>query len=361
MSFNSIDSIHHDPSLEEGAEQSTQADLPHPYDALTPDVVLNAVDSVLETANDQSPLFQGLCSGHLLALNSYENRVYQIGLEDKPDVIAKFYRPDRWSDLSIYQEHDFAIAAKEDELPVIAPLQINDESLFEYQGFKFALFPKQGGHSGQIENLDDFEQMGRLLGRLHQTANAVNCDQRNDMTPQSFAIEPRQYLLENNFIEPSLVPAYESVSQDICEILESRWQEFQPSLKLVHGDLHAGNLIWQGQDPYMLDLDDCIKAPRIQDIWMLLYGSTDEMQAQLTAVAKGYEMFLPFPTEQLPLVEVLRTMRLIHYSAWLAKRWHDPAFKQAFPWFGSAKYWSEQILTLREQMSALQEPSLKLI
>ena len=358
MSFNSIDSIHHD-EPQDDADNQDQQPIPHPYDALTPDVVLNAVDSILNT--DENPNGPERCSGHQLALNSYENRVYQIGLEDKPDVIAKFYRPERWSDLSIYQEHDFALGAKEDELPVIAPLEINDETLFEYQGFKFALFPKQGGHSGQIENLDDFEQMGRLLGRLHQTANAMNCDQRNDMTPKTFAFEPRQFLLDNKFIDASLLPAYESLSLDVCNILQDRWDEFQPNLKLVHGDLHAGNLIWRDHIPYMLDLDDCVKAPRIQDIWMLLYGDVDEMQAQLAKVAQGYEMFLPFPTHELPLIEVLRTMRMIHYSAWLAKRWHDPAFKQAFPWFGTARYWSDQILTLREQMSALQEPCLKLL
>ena len=325
----------------------------HAYDQLTPDTVLNAIDSVL--------VEQGkMTSGHQMALNSYENRVYQIGIENEQPVIAKFYRPERWSDAAIYQEHDFTLAALEDELPVIAPLVINDETLFQYEGFRFALYPRQGGQSEQIERREDFEQMGRLLARLHQTANVVDASQRPVMTPDRFAIQSRQYLLENQWIPEDLLPAYETLSKDVVDILQQRWDEHQPSLRLVHGDLHIGNLIWYQQQPYMLDLDDCIKAPRIQDIWMMLYGERDQMMAQLSDIARGYEMFLPFPAHELPLIETLRTMRLMNYSAWLAKRWDDPAFPQAFPWFNTGRYWSEQILTLREQMAALQEPSLQL-
>jgi len=331
----------------------------HDYDRLTPDTVLNAIDSILGPQGS-------LTSGHQMALNSYENRVYQIGIEQEDDeqvtqIIAKFYRPKRWSDATILQEHNFALEAMVDDIPVIGPMVINDKTLFEFEGFRFALFPRQGGRSGQIEDLADFEQMGRLLGRLHQTANCVPCDARPDMTPVTFAQNSRQFLLENDFIEPDLIPAYESVSLDLYNILQERWDNLQPSLKLVHGDIHAGNLIWHQQQPYMLDLDDCVLAPRIQDIWMLLHGERDQMQAQLAAIAKGYELFLPFPTSELPLIEVLRSMRLMHYSAWLAKRWEDPAFKMAFPWFNSARYWSEQILNLREQIAALQEPQLQLI
>ncbi|MFT5594651.1 MAG: Ser/Thr protein kinase RdoA (MazF antagonist) [Oceanicoccus sp.] len=326
--------------------------LPHPYEKLTPDTVLNAIDAIV------APL-GWLTSGHQLALNSYENRVYQIGIEEQKDIVAKFYRPERWDKATILQEHEFSLFAQEDELPVIAPMLIEGESLFEYQGFYIAIFPKQGGHSGHIENLDDFEQMGRLVARLHQTANAVECDQRGDMTPQRFARDSRQFILDNHFIDDSLLPAYESLSADICDLLDERWHT--PKMQLVHGDLHGSNLIWQHEQPYMLDLDDCIRAPRIQDMWMLLNGDRDQMQAQLAAMARGYEMFLPFPADQIPLIEVLRTMRLMHYSAWLAKRWDDPAFKMAFPWFNTPRYWSEEILTLREQFSALQEHPLQLI
>ncbi|GAA6134014.1 serine/threonine protein kinase [Oceaniserpentilla sp. 4NH20-0058] len=324
----------------------------HPYEKLTPDTVLNAIDHILEPLG-------WLTSGHQLALNSYENRVYQIGIEEQKDVVAKFYRPGRWSRETILQEHEFTLFAKEDELPVVAPMVIDGESLFEYQGFYIALFPKQGGHSGHIEHLDEFEQMGRLIARLHQTANAVECDQRGNMTPQKFARDSRQFLLDNHFIDDSLLPAYETLSLDICNRLDELWNE--PKMQLVHGDLHASNLIWFQEEPYMLDLDDCIRAPRIQDMWMLLNGDRDQMQAQLAAMARGYEMFLPFPVDQVPLIEVLRTMRLMHYSAWLAKRWDDPAFKMAFPWFNTPRYWSEEILNLREQFSALQEPPLQLI
>lgn len=330
----------------------------HAYDRLTPDTVLNAIDSIIESKGM-------ITSGHQLALNSYENRVYQIGVEDNPDLIVKFYRPERWSREAILEEHMFTLECKEDDLPVVAPLIINDETLFHFDGFDFALFPKQGGHSGQIENLDDFEQMGRLLGRLHQVANCIDTHHRVAITPQSFAIDSRNYLLDNNFIDESLLPAYETLSSDLVDLIQQRWQEYNPTLKLTHGDLHAGNLLWSPSQtenlPHMVDLDDCALAPRIQDIWMLMHGERDQMQAQLAAIARGYELFLPFPAQDLPLIETLRTMRLMHYSAWLAKRWDDPAFKQAFPWFNTGRYWSEQILILREQFSNMQQPSLQLI
>lgn len=329
----------------------------HPYDLLTPDLILNAIDSVL-ASKDQ------ITSGHQLPLNSYENRVYQIGVEDNPDLIAKFYRPNRWSREAILEEHQFAIECKEDDLPVVAPISIDGTTLFHYQGFDFALFPKQGGYSGQIENLDDFEQMGRLLGRLHQVANCMEFNERPSMTPQRFAHESRRYLLDNHLVDEALLPAYESLSLDLLNLIDQRWDEHKPNLKLVHGDLHSGNLLWtntQGNAlPHMVDLDDCVFAPRIQDIWMLMYGERDQLQAQLSAIATGYELFLPFPAHELPLIETLRTMRLMHYSAWLARRWDDPAFKMAFPWFNTGKYWSEQVLILREQFANMQEPSLQL-
>ncbi len=328
------------------------------YDRLTPDTVLNAIDSIIES--------QGMItSGHQLALNSYENRVYQVGVEDNADLIAKFYRPERWSREAILEEHMFTLECKEDDLPVVAPLVINGDTLFHFEGFDFALFPKQGGYSGQIEHLDDFEQMGRLLGRLHQVANCMEISHRASITPQSFAANSRQFLLENHFVDDSLLPAYETLSSDLVALIQQRWDENSPSLKLTHGDLHAGNLLWPPHQteniPHMVDLDDCALAPRIQDIWMLMHGERDQMQGQLAAIAKGYELFLPFPSHELPLIETLRTMRLMHYSAWLAKRWDDPAFKHAFPWFNTGRYWSEQILILREQFSNMQEPSLQLI
>jgi Ser/Thr protein kinase RdoA (MazF antagonist) len=330
----------------------------HAYDSLTPDTVLNAIDSVIVP--------QGMItSGHQLALNSYENRVYQIGVEDKPDLIAKFYRPERWTRETILEEHMFSLECKEDDLPVVAPIVINNETLFHFEGFDFALFPKQGGYSGQIESLDDFEQMGRLLGRLHQVANCLEVKHRISITPETFAVNSRNFLLDNHFIDDSLLPAYSTLSSDLVDLIQQRWQEYNPKLKLCHGDLHASNLLWSPTQtenlPHMVDLDDCALAPRIQDIWMLMHGERDQMQGQLAAIAKGYELFLPFPSQDIPLIETLRTMRLMHYSAWLAKRWDDPAFKQAFPWFNTGRYWSEQILILREQFSSMQEQPLQLI
>lgn len=326
----------------------------HLYEKLSPDLILNAIDSVLEQ-QDQ------LTSGHLTALNSYENRVYQVGIEEHAPVVAKFYRPERWSDRCILQEHAFSLAAVEDELPVIAPLQIGGETLFEFEGFRFALFPRQGGQSEQIERLEDFEQMGRLLARLHQTANCMESDARPTVHPQAFARETRQFILDHHMVSDDLLPAYESVSLEAVERVEAIWSEHAPSMKLVHGDLHPGNLVWFQKEPYLLDLDDCALAPRMQDIWMMLYGERDQMQAQLAAVARGYETFLPFPVSELPLIESLRTMRMMNYAAWLAKRWDDPAFPAAFPWFDSPRFWSDQILTLREQLSAFNEPPLQLV
>lgn len=330
----------------------------HAYDSLTPDTVLNAIDSVIVP--------QGMItSGHQLTLNSYENRVYQIGVEDKPDLIAKFYRPERWTRETILEEHMFSLECKEDDLPVVAPIVINNETLFHFEGFDFALFPKQGGYSGQIESLDDFEQMGRLLGRLHQVANCLEVKHRISISPETFAVNSRNFLLDNHFIDDSLLPAYSTLSSDLVDLIQQRWQEYNPKLKLCHGDLHASNLLWSPTQtenlPHMVDLDDCALAPRIQDIWMLMHGERDQMQGQLAAIAKGYELFLPFPSQDIPLIETLRTMRLMHYSAWLAKRWDDPAFKQAFPWFNTGRYWSEQILILREQFSSMQEQPLQLI
>ncbi|EAT11453.1 serine/threonine protein kinase [Bermanella marisrubri] len=330
-----------------------EQELSHEYAQLNPDRILNILDEILAPLN-------WLCSGHVLALNSYENRVYQIGVEEHPDVIAKFYRPNRWSREAILEEHTFALEAVESELPVVPPLEIDGETLFEKDGFMIALFRKQGGYSGQLERLDDFEQMGRLLGRLHQLANSIEIQHRPQMTPQTFIKDSLNYLYEQDWIDPNVSHAYKSLATDLEGLVDERWQSIQPNLQLCHGDLHASNLLWVDHTPYMLDLDDCRLAPRIQDMWMLLYGERDEMLSQLDAIARGYDMFLPFPSQQLGLIEVLRTMRLIHYSAWLARRWDDPAFKQAFPWFESPRYWSDQVLTLREQFANMQEPALQL-
>ncbi|WP_396588846.1 serine/threonine protein kinase [Bermanella sp. R86510] len=325
----------------------------HEYASLNPDRILNTLDRILASQNL-------LCSGHVLALNSYENRVYQVGIEDDKDLIAKFYRPGRWSKEAILEEHAFALEAVEAELPVVPPLLIDGQSLFEEDGFFIALFRKQGGHSGQIEQLDDFEQMGRLLGRLHQVANSIDIKHRPQMTPQTFIKDSLSFLYEHDLIEESIRSAYQSLANDIVQLVDEKWQQHQPKLQLSHSDLHASNLLWVDHTPYMLDLDDCRLSPRIQDMWMLLYGERSDMLAQLSAMSDGYEMFLPFPHNQLGLIEVMRTMRIIHYSAWLGKRWSDPAFKQAFPWFESPRYWSDQVLTLREQFANMQEPSLQL-
>lgn len=321
----------------------------HPYENLGPEVILNAIDST-----------GLLTSGHLSALNSYENRVYQVGIEGQNPLIAKFYRPERWSDKSILQEHAFALALVEDELPVIAPLEINGETLFHHAGFRFALFPRKGGQGGHLEQDEDFRQMGRFLARMHQIGQEVNASARPHLNPQSYGHDSRAVVLQSGMLPPDLIPAYDTISRDCLALIDRIWAEHSPHLQLIHGDMHAGNILWRDDSFHLVDLDDCCLGPRMQDIFMLLNGETDQQQRQLEVLAEAYMQFMPFPAQQLVLIESLRTLRILKYAAWICQRWHDPAFPIAFPWFGQGRFWPDHILSLREQFAALQGPSLQL-
>jgi len=326
---------------------------PDSFAGLTPELVLDAVES------------SGLRSdGRMLALNSYENRVYQIGIEDASPIIAKFYRPLRWSDEAIQEEHDFVRELQAHEIPVLAALQTDDgKSLRHYQGFRFSLFKRQSGRAPETGDPATLEWLGRFIGRIHAVGATASYAVRPALNPQSFGVLPRAWLLENDFIPPDLLTAYASVSQQALDGIRACYDRAGdvPQLRL-HGDCHLGNVLWleSGTEagPHFVDFDDSRTGPGIQDLWMLLSGERSEMQSQLTDILVGYEDFFEFEPRQLYLIEALRTLRLIHYSAWLAQRWSDPAFPAAFPWFNSQRYWQDRILELREQVALMDEAPL---
>lgn len=321
----------------------------HPYDALVPDTVIDAIET------------QGLISDlRIYPLNSYENRVYQFGVEDGQPIIAKFYRPGRWSREQILEEHQFSKELQDLEISVVAPWENKDgESLFEYQGFQFALYPRQGGHAPELGDLDQLLSIGRVLGRIHQMGKQKPFDHRPTLDIQSYGINSREFLLSQGFIPDNLIPAYESLSQDLIDRVKIRFAEADATWIRSHGDCHTSNILWRYDTPHFLDFDDARMAPAVQDLWMLLSGDRAQQSLQLSEILEGYREFSDFHPRELHLIESLRTLRLMHYSAWLARRWSDPAFPKAFPWFNTERYWSEHILSLREQLAAIDEPALE--
>ena len=320
------------------------------YANLDPETILSAVESV------------GLrASGHVLALNSYENRVCRLGIEDEPAIVAKFYRPARWTDEQILEEHQFCQELVEAELPIVEPLKIEGETLFSYNGFRFSLYPLQGGRAPEFDNEDNLFTMGRFLGRIHAVGSGTEFKHRPSIDIQSFGKDSAALILDE-FIPESLKSAYETLSQDLLGIMEDRLQQFSDLAKIrTHGDCHSGNVLWRNEAPHFVDFDDARTAPAVQDIWMLLSGSIQEQEIQLSSIVEGYKEFNSFNTQELHVVEVLRTLRIMHYAAWLSRRWVDPAFPKAFPWFNTERYWGEHILELREQLAALQEQPLRLL
>lgn len=323
--------------------------LSHPYDQLTPDCILDAIESVGFQAD-----------GSLLALNSYENRVYQVALEDHSFCIAKFYRPNRWSDAAILEEHQFSLELAKQEIPVVAPLSIDNKTLFEYNGFRFSLFPRQGGRSPELEDPTTLEQLGRLLGRMHAVGATKPFSERPRLTFQNFGSDSLEFLLKNDFISPEVKTNYKNAAEEALELVSNTFEAVLPRNIRLHGDCHPGNMLWTDNGPHFVDLDDCRSGPAVQDLWMLLSGNAEEMATQFKHILQGYETFFEFDLAELSLIEPLRTLRLLHYSAWLARRWHDPAFPLHFPWFDSPRYWEDQMLTLREQIERLRMPTLSL-
>jgi len=323
---------------------------PHPFQTLTPSFIMDAIES------------QGFqCDCRTLALNSYENRVYQVGIEDGAPLIAKFYRPGRWSAGQIIEEHRFCFELAEHELPVVAPwTNPEGESLFLFKGFRFALYPRQGGHAPEFDNLDNLLILGRMLGRIHRIGSLQPFTQRPILDSASFG-HASVSLITERFIPDDYRASYEAVTSRLLEEIDGILGDAGPvSFIRTHGDCHAGNILWRDDAPHFVDFDDSRMAPAVQDLWMMLSGDRLRRTEQLAALIKGYTEFHDFNPAELRLVEVLRSLRMLHYSAWLGSRWQDPVFPSTFPWFNTVRYWGEQILELREQLAALSEPPLEL-
>ncbi len=329
----------------------------HPYSGLTPDVVLDALDSVGWRGD-----------GRQLALNSYENRVYQVWLEDGPPLVAKFYRPGRWSDAQILEEHAFVRELAGHEIPVVAPLApasspgpVPDaNTLHRHAGFRFAVYPRRGGRAPELEQREPLEWIGRFSGRIHAVGAARPFVERPALDPETFGTEPRDWLLAHDFIPGDLSDAWRGIAQQALDGIRHCYERAgAPGTIRLHGDCHAGNILWTQDGPHFVDFDDARSGPAVQDLWMLLSGDRAAMSRALGDVLAGYEDFMDLDRRELHLVEALRTLRLLHYSAWLARRWDDPAFPAAFPWFNTQRYWQDRILELREQVALMQEPPLE--
>lgn len=322
----------------------------HPFDRLTPDRILDAIDA------------QGLLSsGHVIALNSYENRVYQLGIEDKPPLIAKFYRPDRWPDEAILEEHAFSLALAQQEIPVVPPLIRQGQTLFHFDGFRFALFERRGGRAPDPGDLDQLAWIGRLMGRIHAVGRAGRFQHRPQIDPLHYGRQARKTLLASGLLPEEHRNRYETISRQLLELAQQRFEAVHAEPIRLHGDCHLGNILWSDDGPHFVDLDDCASGPAIQDLWMLLNGDRDSIRGQLQSLLDGYRIFCDFNLSQLTLIEPLRGLRLMHHTAWLAHRWDDPAFPRAFPWFGEPGYWVNHLRDLEEQLQAIGEaPELAL-
>jgi len=319
------------------------------FAGLSPDTVLDALDSV------------GLYGdGRLLALNSYENRVYQVGMEDGPPLVAKFYRPQRWSDAAILEEHAFVNQLVINEIPVVPAMSLaNGSSLQQYQGYRFAVFARHGGRAPELDQPDTLERLGRFIGRIHAIGQQQPFVERPALNISTFGEEPREYLLTHDFIPPDLLAAYQSTTAQALDGVRRCFDRAGDVRQLrLHGDCHVGNVLWTDAGPHFVDFDDSRMGPAIQDLWMLLSGERQERVQQMGDLLAGYEDFYDFNPRELHLIEGLRTLRLIHYSAWLARRWEDPAFPAAFPWFNTQRYWQDRVLELREQVALMDEAPL---
>ena len=332
------------------SRQGSAVQDPAPYAGLTPDVVLDALESV------------GLSGdGRMLALNSYENRVYRVAMDDGPPYVAKFYRPNRWTDAQILEEHAFVRELSENEIPVVAPLPIAGErTLFTFAGYRFAVYANRGGRAPELEDRATREWLGRFIGRIHAVGARAPFRERPALDIASFGEEPRDWLFAHDFIPSDLIDAYRAVIElALAGVRRCFERAGEVNTLRLHGDCHAGNVLWlPDAGPHFVDFDDSRSGPAIHDLWMLLSGDRDEMARQLSDVLAGYEGFRDLDRHELNLIEALRTLRLIHYAAWLARRWDDPAFPAAFPWFNTQRYWQDRILELREQVAAMDEEPL---
>lgn len=332
-----------------------------PYAGLEPGVVLDALNAA-----------GFACDGRLLQLNSYENRVYQAPLEDGRVVVAKFYRPGRWTDAQIAEEHAFALELADAEIPMVPPLPLETGSgvrvgaacptLGHYaatpdESFRFSVSERRAGRAPELEQPETLAWIGRLLGRLHGVGRREAFSHRRRLDIDTFGRTPRLRLIEAGFVDPEVHRGWIDASQAALEEAELAFERHgAPRLLRLHGDCHAGNVLWrEDSGPHFVDLDDCCMGPAIQDLWMLLPGERSAVDAALHHVLDGYRDFQDFDDRELLLIEPLRTLRMIHHSAWLAERWRDPAFPIAFPWFASPAYWNQQTIDLREQIDRMRD------
>ncbi len=318
-----------------------------PFAGLSPERVLDAASSV------------GLDpDGRLFALNSYENRVYQVGSPERM-LVLKFYRPARWSDAQILEEHRFTAELAAEELPVAAPLTVCGQTLLRHREFRFAAFPFLRGSAPELDAPEARQLLGRSLARLHQVGARRPFERRPQIGVERLGAQARAGVLESDLLPESLRRQYEAVSGLLLERIQGIYEEVGPVGRLrLHGDCHLGNLLWNEHGPVFVDLDDCAMGPRIQDLWMLLSGPPADQQGQWAALLEGYQQFADLDFRELRLVEPLRGLRMLHHAAWVCQRWPDPAFPRAFHWFGEGRYWEGYINDLREQVAAIDEPPL---
>jgi len=316
------------------------------FSNLSPNVVLNNIEAL------------GFrCDGRLFELNSFENRVFQVGIEDEPPLIAKFYRPGRWTDEQILEEHSFTLQLEEEEIPAIAPLTINHRSLFEQDHYRFALYTRQGGYPPELENEEQLESIGRTIGRIHAFGSTQLYRHRETVDIKTTSINSRQLILDH-FVPKAYKANYEAISDELLLQLQAAQPAIAalPHLRL-HGDCHLGNILWQAPKPFFLDFDDSFNGPQIADIWLLFSKSDDSEfnQRQLNRLLNGYELFYSFDDAQLAYTEIFRAFRILNYTAWIGKRWQDPAFPKAFQWFNSDSFWRDHLRDLQLQNERMQQ------
>jgi len=326
----------------------TGKDSAHPYSRLGPEQILSALEELGYH-----------CDGRLLTLNSYENRVYRVGLDSGDAVVAKFYRPGRWSDDAILEEHAFAAELAANDVPVVAPIRTQGLTLHHYDDFGFSVSPCMGGRAPDLEDRQLLQQLGRLVARLHLTGDIRQFLHRPSVDVQSYGYESRDYILADRLMPPELADVYQGVTEHLLANVDACYERAGRVRNLrLHGDFHIGNVLSDADRLHIVDLDDCREGPAVQDLWMFLSGNRDEQTSQLGVLLEGYEEFRRFDARELNLVEALRSLRIMHYAAWLARRRDDPAFEAAFPWFGTQRYWEEHLLALREQIALTEEPPL---
>ena len=314
-----------------------------PFARLSPDEVLAAAERL------------GIeCDGRLFALNSYENRVYQIGSASHGTLVLKFYRPARWSDAQILEEHAFTEELAAADLPVAAPQRFEDATLHRHEGLRYAVFPRLAARAVEIDAQDSLQLIGRTLGRMHAIGAKAPFRHRVTLSSERLGWQARDALLSSPLLEQTMADKYAEASAALLEAVDEAIERIGPVGRIrLHGDCHLGNILWREQGPVFVDLDDCMMGPRIQDLWMFLSGTPDEREGQWNELASGYRQFHTIDEWERDLVEPLRALRMVHHAAWIAARWDDPAFPRAFPWFTSPRFWQEHLSDLWQQLAEL--------